>query len=163
MAPDKQDKRREIANAVARHLADKGFADSGLRALAGSAGISDRMVLYYFASKEELITEALLVLGRELEDSLAEVLPRGRASANQIVDALLAVGQQPTVQPTLRLWFEVVGMAMRDNGPYNATARMILAGWEAWLRNRLGPDRAHLAPQLLARIEGELMISLLRS
>ena len=50
-------KREEIVQRVAQHLVAKGFQDSGIRALAASAGISDRMLMYYFDSKDELITQ----------------------------------------------------------------------------------------------------------
>lgn len=65
-------------------------------------------------------------------------------------------------QPGLRLWFEIVGLAMREDGPYRATAEQILSGWEEWIRGKLGSKREHLAPEILAQIEGELMIRLIR-
>ncbi|MDA8672507.1 TetR/AcrR family transcriptional regulator, partial [Gammaproteobacteria bacterium] len=52
-------KRQDIIAAVAMHLLRDGFRNSGLRALAESVGMSDRMVMYYFETKEELIEEAL--------------------------------------------------------------------------------------------------------
>ena len=55
-------KREEIVQLVANHLVARGFEDSGIRALAASAGISDRMLMYYFDTKEELIAQALLLL-----------------------------------------------------------------------------------------------------
>jgi len=53
---NEQEKRREdIVSAVAMHLVQKGFGASGIRALAESAGISDRMLIYYFETKDNLI------------------------------------------------------------------------------------------------------------
>ena len=53
---DKTEKRRqEIIGIVAMHLVRDGFQNSGLRAIAKSVGMSDRMIMYYFETKEELI------------------------------------------------------------------------------------------------------------
>ena len=120
------------------------------------------MIMYYFDTKEELIAAALLHLARQMAESLESVLPARRASASQIVNTLVGAGSLKEIQPTLRLWFEIVGLAMRGAGPYQTTAQLILSGWEDWIAEKLGPDRAHLAPELLARIEGELMVSLIR-
>ena len=157
-----EQKRAEIVAAVARHLVLEGFRNSGLRALAASVGISDRMIMYYFPTKEDLVAAALMKVAGDMAESLDRVLPDGRASASQIVEALVASGRRPEIQPTLRLWFEIVGLAMRGEGPYRETARQILAGWEEWIAARLGSQRAHLAGEVLARIEGELMVSLIR-
>lgn len=119
--------------------------------------------MYYFPTKEDLVAEALLKVAGDMADSLEALLPSGRASGSQIFATLVAAGRRPEVQPTLRLWFEIVGLAMRDEGPYRTTARLILAGWEDWIRSKLGSRGEHLAPELLARIEGALMISLIRS
>ena len=46
---DKTEKRRqEIIGIVAMHLVRDGFQNSGLRAIAKSVGMSDRMLMYYF-------------------------------------------------------------------------------------------------------------------
>jgi AcrR family transcriptional regulator len=158
-----EEKRAEIVEAVARHLVLEGFRNSGLRALAASVGISDRMIMYYFPTKEDLVAEALMKVAGDMAQSLEQVLPARRASVSRIVESLVASGRRPEIQPTLRLWFEIVGLAMHDSGPYRETARRILSGWEDWIGMKLGPRRAHLAGEVLARIEGALMISLIRS
>lgn len=155
-------KRTAIVASVARHLVSHGFQNSGLRALAASAGISDRMIMYYFPTKEELVAEALAQVAGELSASVQHLLPTGRVSAAKIVEELVAAGRRPENQPTLKLWFEIVGLAMRDEGAYRETARVILSGWESWIEAKLGSKRAHLSADVLARIEGELMVSLIR-
>lgn len=162
MSRDKAQRREQIVGAVAQHLLDHGLHNSALRALAQSAGISDRMIMYYFDTKEELISEALLRIANGLIASLDVALPKGQVSAQQLTTALRARGSEADAKPGQRLWFEIVGLAMREDGPYLQVAQQILAGWEDWIRDRLGPRRAHLAPELLAQIEGEMMINLLR-
>ena len=157
-------KREEIVQRVAQHLVARGFEASGVRALAASAGISDRMLMYYFETKEELISQALLLLAEGMTASLDEHVPQRRASAAQIVAALTDGENQSEVQKSvLMLWFEIVGLAIRGGDPYRATATQILKGYEAWIASKLSPDQRHRAREILARIEGQIMLDLLDS
>lgn len=151
-----------IVAAVAQHLLADGFRNSGLRALASSVGISDRMVMYYFKTKEELISAALALLAQQLAHQLDQMLPAPRASSEEIRTIMLQAAKEPQVGAFLMLWFEIVGLAMRTDGPYRQTAQRILDDWLTWLQDKLGPRRAHQAPALLAQLEGELLLHLLR-
>ena len=155
-------KREEIIQLVAQHLIARGFEESGVRALAQSAGISDRMLMYYFETKEDLIAQALLFLADGMTASLDELIPQSRASVRQIVEALTAIDNQSDLQRgVLMLWFEIVGLAVRGGDPYRATAKQILDGYENWIANKLPPDQKHRAIETLAQIEGLIMLDLL--
>ena len=55
-----RDERREAAiERMADHVLAEGLAAATLRPLAAAAGTSDRMLLYYFADKDELLTATL--------------------------------------------------------------------------------------------------------
>lgn len=155
-------KREEIIHLVAQHLVTRGFENSGIRALAESVGISDRMLMYYFEKKEDLIAQALLLLAEGMTASLDELIPQNRASVRQIVNALTAIDNQNDLQRgVLMLWFEIIGLAVRGGDPYRATAKQILEGYEAWIANKLPPDQKHRATETLAQIEGQIMLDLL--
>jgi AcrR family transcriptional regulator len=155
-------KREEMVQRVAAHLVNEGFSNSGVRALARAAGTSDRMLMYYFATKDELVAEALTLLAAELVSSLERLLPARRASAAQILSVLTEAGRAEEVRPLLALWFEVVGLAVRGAEPFRSTATEIVSGWEAWIRNKLRADQRDRAPALLAEVEGRLLLGLLR-
>ena len=155
-------KRQEIVAAVAEHLLHEGFRNSGLRALAKSVGISDRMVMYYFDTKETLIGEALLLLAQGFSSSLGSVLPDRTASGAKIVEALVRSALREDAKPMLRLWFEIVGLAVRGDEPYKTTAGLFLKEWEQWISSKLEPRHRHRATSLLAEVEGRVMIALLR-
>ena len=155
-------KREEIVQLVANHLVTKGFADSGIRALAESAGLSDRMLMYYFETKEDLITQALLLLAEGMAASLDELVPQRRASASQIVAALTNTDNQDPVQRgVLMLWFEIIGLAIRGGDPYRAAAQQILESYEAWIATKLPANQAHRAKEVLAQVEGQMLLDLL--
>lgn len=155
-------RREEIVRAVATHLVREGFANSGIRALATSAGLSDRMLMYYFETKDQLITDALRLLAARMTASLELLLPRRPTPPEQIVEALMGSAGGAEQQAVLRLWFEIVGLAMRGQEPYRTAVREILDGWTAWIEARLRPAQRARAPALLAEIEGRLMVALLQ-
>lgn len=165
MPPDlhkTDERRREIVDAVAQHLIREGFRNSGLRALAKSIGISDRMVMYYFETKEDLIAAAISSIGENLAKGMEQSLPSGLSTAPQVLDALLGQEQSLEVKAILQLWFEIVGLAIRGDEPYKSTASLLLTSSEDRIRKRLRSGQKHRAREVLAGLEGELMIGLLK-
>ncbi len=165
MSPDTlatQLKRDEIVQRIAQHLVLNGFEDSGVRSLAASAGISDRMLMYYFETKEQLISQALLLLADKMTASLDELVPQSRVTAPHIIKALTANRDRKDQQRgVLMLWFEIIGLAVRGGDPYRATANTILGKYEKWIASKLPPDQKHRAREILAQVEGQIMLNLL--
>ena len=54
-----RDKRSDLIDKLADHILAEGLLNASLRPLAKAVGTSDRMLLYYFKDKDELI-EAVL-------------------------------------------------------------------------------------------------------
>ncbi|MEM1230547.1 MAG: TetR/AcrR family transcriptional regulator [Pseudomonadota bacterium] len=158
-----QKKRQEIIEAAAAHLIDHGLHTSGLRAMGASIGMSDRMLMYYFETKEALVSEALLLIADGLAASAEASLPKGNASTRQVLEALTANLNVPQVQAVMRLWFEIIGLAMRGQEPYRSTAETILRQSEDQIRARLRTDQKHRAREVLSTLEGTLMVRLLQS
>src|ERR1044072_7743808 len=52
-------KRRDLLDRIREYMIRNGLADLSLRPLARALGTSDRMLLYYFGTKERLVAEAL--------------------------------------------------------------------------------------------------------
>ena len=59
------------------------------------------------------------------------------------------------------LWFEIIGLAIRGGDPYRAAVNRILEGSENWIAGKLPPDQQHLAHEILAQMEGQIMLELL--
>ncbi|MCP5179873.1 MAG: TetR family transcriptional regulator [Pseudomonadales bacterium] len=155
-------RRQEIVLAVADHLVREGLGNSGIRALAGSAGLSDRMLMYYFETKDDLIAQCLMLLARNMAAGLETLLPARPAPAHHLVATLTDPALVRAQTPVLRLWFEIVGLAVRGNEPYRSAVERILADWQAWLVARLRADQQGRAAELLAEVEGRLLLMLLR-
>lgn len=73
---DHGERRRLIASAVWRIAAERGLEDVSVRQVAAEAGVSARLVQYYFGTRDELLLGAL-----ELLNADAEAAARARVEA----------------------------------------------------------------------------------
>ncbi|WP_041833412.1 TetR/AcrR family transcriptional regulator [Actinoplanes sp. N902-109] len=69
---DHEVRRREIAEAVWRIAAGRGLPAATLREVAAEAGVSMRLVQYYFDTKERLLVGALDLLTREFGERMRQ-------------------------------------------------------------------------------------------
>ena len=159
----KSDRRRaEIVESVTKHLLERGLRSSGIRALAKSADTSDRMLMYYFGTKENLITEVVTAAAEGLSLRLNEMVPGNNLSGKQLINTVVDAAEAPEVKPLLRFFFEMVGRAMRDEPPYKLVSVNMLDLWQLWVESKLKSDQRHRAPEVVAELEGQLMMNLLR-
>ena len=59
---DHEERRRQIADALLRTAATRGLHAAGMREVAAEAGVSLRLVQYYFGTKEELLLASMQYL-----------------------------------------------------------------------------------------------------
>jgi AcrR family transcriptional regulator len=94
---DHEERRQRIADALVRAAAARGLHATGMREVAAEAGVSVRLVQYYFGTKEELLLAAMHRLARQLsERAMARVRAArpadGPASPRDVIAAILAEG-----------------------------------------------------------------------
>ena len=94
---DHEERRRQIAEALLRAAAARGVHATGMREVAAEAGVSLRLVQYYFGTKEELLLAAMQQLAvRFAERSLARIRrstpPDGPRRPRDIIAAILTEG-----------------------------------------------------------------------
>lgn len=150
--------RAQALDRICDHLLASGLASTSLRQLASAAGVSDRMLLYYFKDKDEILSSALERLVMEMTSKLEVAVP---ASAQQGPEALFRqaakVTRSPELRPYMLLWIEVSAAAARGQEPYSSLARFTLDGFHGWVLARLAPQSrkdAAAAALLLAAIDG---------
>ncbi len=93
---DHEERRRQIADALLRTAATRGLHATGMREVAAEAGVSLRLVQYYFGTKEELLLAGMQYLAARFS---ARAVARfreaasgsgGPASPRDIIAAILA-------------------------------------------------------------------------
>jgi AcrR family transcriptional regulator len=94
---DHEERRRQIADALLRTAATHGLHATGMREVAAEAGVSLRLVQYYFGTKEELMLAAMQQLAAQFaERGLARIRRTkpadGPARPREVIAAILTEG-----------------------------------------------------------------------
>jgi len=123
-----KDRHQEILDAAARVITERGLADTRISDVAEAAGVSPGLILYYFDSKDRLLSEALtfandqffLRMSREIRR-----IPSAKDQLRHLID-LSVPGYQPEYGKLdeWALWIEVWVRALRD--PQMAKDREVL-------------------------------------
>jgi AcrR family transcriptional regulator len=92
---DHEERRRQIADALLRTAATRGLHATGMREVAAEAGVSLRLVQYYFGTKEELLLAAMQHLAARFSERAVTRFRQasgspGPASPRDIIAAILA-------------------------------------------------------------------------
>ncbi len=127
-SPKSKARHQEILDAAARVITDRGLAETRISDIAERAGVSPGLILYYFESKDRLLSEALtyandqfyLRMSREIRR-----IPSARDQLRRLVE-LSVPGYLPEFGrlDEWALWIEVWVRALRD--PDMAKDREIL-------------------------------------
>jgi AcrR family transcriptional regulator len=121
-------RRMEILEAAADVIARRGLCETRIADVAKRAGASSALVLYYFESKDRLLTEALThAEDRFYLETFHELtgLERARDRLLHLIDRSIPARATPGDSPDdWRLWFELWSRALRD--PQVATKREAL-------------------------------------
>lgn len=163
MMNHRENQRERAIAALSVHLIATGLSQTSLRQLAGAAGISDRMLLYYFTDKADVLAAVMGRVAGDLAQSLAAAIPEGEPlPPAQLIARAAAHTTDAAMRPFMRLWIEVVAAAARKEEPYATIARQITAGFLQWIDARLslpeGADRAAVAAAILALIDGLALV-----
>jgi len=81
---DHEERRRQIADALLRAAATRGLHATGMREVAAEAGVSLRLVQYYFGTKEELLLAAMQLLAARFGERGMARIRRLKESAGAI-------------------------------------------------------------------------------
>lgn len=148
--------RADLLARVAEYVLRHGLTDLSLRPLAGAVGVSPRLLLYHFGSKEALVTEVLARIFEQQARSLAAPDPEATPAAR--LDALWAQLTGPAMKPFLRSLFEVELRAMDGDRHYARFAGEALGGWLEIAAAHLGDAPEPVARALLGGLTGLLII-----
>ena len=90
---DHEERRRQIADALVRAAAARGLHATGMREVAAEAGVSLRLVQYYFGTKEELLLAAMQQLAAQFNERVLARIQRARPAQGPASprDALAAI------------------------------------------------------------------------
>lgn len=126
--PDEK-RRAELLERIVDYVYEHGVSQLSLRPLGEAVGCSPRLLLYFFSSKEELVTEVLAAAGmrqREIVERLrTEHMTTPASACSEIWKAV----SDPKSEALFRLFFEVYGLALQDRDRYDSFLKRVVADW----------------------------------
>ena len=163
MAPSALDTRRDaILDRLADYVLAQGLSASSLRPLAKAAQTSDRMLLYYFSDKAEIIAATLNRISLRLVGVMDEQAAKTPLPLDQLQPKLLAIVLADAMWPYMRLWLEIASLAARGDAFYRSVGEQIARGFLAWGASQLDSAsddvREADAANLLIMIEGTVLL-----
>lgn len=159
----RENQRKDALIKISRHVLENGLMQTSLRQLAGAADVSDRMLLYYFKNKAEIMSSVLAHLTLELTQKFDAALKDGkRYPVDELFAKDAALCCSPDMRPYMRLGIEINVAAGRGEMPYVNIAKDIVAGFIAWIEARLDTQdedlRKKQAGMILVMIDGLAMV-----
>lgn len=149
-----------LAGALAAAF-DDGLGQLSFGRVAKRLGISDRVVVYYFPSKDDLIGEVLHAMGTELQATLAPTFGAPAGDHLDLVRAAWPVLARPEADPVFALFFEAGGLAASGREPFRSLVPQLMEAWIAWTASFVkGPPakRRAEAEAAIAVLDGLLWV-----
>jgi AcrR family transcriptional regulator len=109
-------RRDQMLAAAATLIAERGFGDTRIADVATRVGASPALVIYYFGTKDSLLTEALRWSERSFYDATEEMLrstPKLRDRLELLVEWTLVPDKQTALTGDWGLWFDLWAQAFR--------------------------------------------------
>jgi AcrR family transcriptional regulator len=154
-----EDRRDGIVNLMTNYVLEHGLAAASLRPLAKAAGTSDRMLLYYFKDKSEIITVILDCVFRRLVARLNAQTRGTRLPLMALRAELMAILLADDLWPYMRIWLDIAARAARGDMFYRQSGEAIARGFLAWGASQLESDDLDVdAATLLISIEGMVLL-----
>jgi AcrR family transcriptional regulator len=151
--------RAKLLEAVVDYILKEGLVGLRLHPLAAAVKTSPRMLLYFFGSKERLITEALARSRIRQQLELARMLA-SKGDRRQRLALAWEVWSSKETERSLWLFFEVYALAMRDRKRFPGFLERLVKDWLPFYEQAVAavgvePKRiSPLATFILATIRG---------
>ncbi|MGC5247441.1 TetR/AcrR family transcriptional regulator [Gordonia sp. DT219] len=126
----KQPERDRLMDLVIDLILDQGLIDLSLSAIAREIGSNNRMLLYYFGSREALLDEASLAAFDRFPrlHNLFDGIEGPGPLRDRLIDAWDDLGH-PDNHEFLRLYFQRFGIAMREPGRWKIFIERVGQEW----------------------------------
>ncbi len=140
---------------------DDGFSQLTFGRVAKRLGISDRTVVYYFPTKDDLISEVIFAMGLQLQETLAVAFTQRATNHVDLARVAWPVLTTPQADAVFALFFEANGLALTGREPYTTLVPMLVKAWIDWASEFVdgSPDHKQTeAETAIALIDGLLLL-----
>jgi AcrR family transcriptional regulator len=129
--------------------------------LAKRLAISDRTIVYYFPTKDDLVTAVLLEVGSHLQTTLAPVFATSVPDHIEMLRRAWPIVATSHADPVFALFFEASGLAAAGCEPYRSLVPRLVEGWIDWAAEFIVGTPSHRrteAAATIALIDGLLLL-----
>lgn len=149
-----------LAGALATAFAD-GLSRLTFGRVASRLGISDRIVVYYFPSKDDLVRAVLGAVAQRLQHALARAFTTRAADHTALVRAAWPIVAHRDADAVFALFFEANGLAASGREPYVSVVPELVDAWITWTATQLegtARERRAEAETAIALLDGLLLL-----
>ncbi len=153
--------RDDILDAAVEVVLDVGLAGLTFASVSRRLGIADRTVVYYFPTKDDLVSAVLDRTTTQLQQLLSPALGGGAWSEAALLRRSWTALSGSDGDAALRVYFESVGLAVRGREPDRSIADQLVTAWTTWIAGHLTGDaatRTDRAHAIVATLDGLLLI-----
>lgn len=154
-----EDKRALILDKLADHVLANGLSASSLRPLAKAAGTSDRMLLYYFADKGELVAAVLQHIAHRMVTLMESAAAPEPLPYEALLARLSVALSDPGFAAYMRVFLEVASGSANGDASLARIGESIGRGFLDWGKAQLKSDRPDEdAARLMVTLEGTVFL-----
>ncbi len=156
----KHSRQEVLAGAVAVAFAE-GLSALSFGRVAAQLGISDRMVVYYLPTKQDLVSAVLGEVGTHLQAVLAPAFTAPAPDHLSLARTAWRALDGPEADATFAVFLEALGLAAARREPYRSVVPVLLDAWIAWAATLLtgAPARRRAeASAAIALLDGLLVV-----
>lgn len=150
-------------NAMGDYVLENGLKAASLRPLAKAAGTSDRMLIYHFGTKDELITQLLKYLFERLGRTLKSAFPTDRAKSRaDCALNIMSYNDASDYKAYMKVWLEVVASSAYNDSIFASIGKTLTNDLEEWIVSYLpenDPNPKAAARAILTLVEGANVLS----
>lgn len=153
--------REEILAGALATTFEVGLSQLTYGRVAKHLGINDRVVVYYFPTKDELVAEVLFSVGLELQAALAPAFAEPAADHLELVRRTWPLVATTDADPVFALFFEANGLAAAGRSPFAELVPQLVEAWLAWAAEHIDATPARRrdeAAAAIALIDGLLLL-----
>lgn len=154
----------DILQAALIAALDDGLSQLTFGRLAKRIGISDRVIVYYFPTKVDLIGEVIVAMGLKLQANLADAFATPAKDHLEMTRRAWPLLASPDNDRVFALFFEANGLAAVGREPYASLVPSLLIGWIDWAASLIEGTPTQQRAQAegaIATIEGLILLRLL--
>lgn len=164
------ERKKEIATALLRVMAEQGYEKASIQAIAKEAGLAPGLIHYHFKTKQEILLSAVNWIVNSAEERLIQLqeeeqtpwekleafinvrLATGDTQMPEIVSAWVVIAAESIRQPEVRETYQGLIQTQLD-----MLAELLIDVWE--VKTEVDEDILHLSAIVIAAIEGAFQLS----